>query len=131
EAERFHLLVKLFVMCDDHAPFTRGEILRGIKTEADRITSVVDPWSVSAYRPTAVFGTHGMCGILDDIQVLFTGKLPDGIHVARETSEMSRKERPGPVRYAFRDRRWVDVAIFTDIRQNRRCPDVHDRIDGR
>src|SRR5688572_10327562 len=78
-----------------------------------------------------IAGADRMGCILDDINLSFTGRPPNRIHVTRQTTEMDGYDCPRPIRYTLPDRAVIDVPVCADVGEYRRGADVKNRGHSR
>src|SRR4026208_2060058 len=85
EAEQFHSVVELLVVCDDHSALSGRQVLRRIKAVTNGVTPLPRFRTSGTNGITLIVGADGMGSILDDVQAFLLRKAPDNVHVAWQT----------------------------------------------
>ena len=133
EAERPHFLVQLLVVSDNHAAFAGRKVLRGVETEADRITSLTGFTAVLRLLADRNSRPRPHVQHPRSRKSLFHGQDRQMEFMSQgKTTEMDGNELPvfDPSTVPAIDA-VIDVPVFTHVGQDRCRADLQNRVDSR
>ncbi len=100
--DRTHDLLHLVIIRNDHSTLSAADQVGGVEAEGSQVSERAD-------RPTAVAGTVGFAGILDNRQVMPCCDLEDGVHLTGLPHGVDDLDRTGARRDGLLDPVWIDV----------------------
>src|SRR5262249_21396041 len=81
KAEDFHFVEQFLVVRNNHSAFASRQVLCCIKAVTNSVAPIAANGITSANGISPVVCPDGVRGVFDDVQFLFSRKLPDGIHI--------------------------------------------------